>query len=186
MIKMKVNDYEEKLDIPDGVEVSVDGYDFAIKGPKGELKRRLPYKGVTYSVEDGAVTIRFKRFTQREKRMIGTFKAHLKNIFRGVTEAHVYKLKICSSHFPMNVSFQDNQLIVKNFIGEKVPRTLSVSKDVDLKIDGTTIVLTSTSKELAGTTASDIELLTKRTRFDKRIFQDGIYIIEKDGKAISW
>jgi large subunit ribosomal protein L6 len=182
---MRVKDYEEKLDIPEGVEVSVDGYAFTIKGPKGEQRRSLPYKGVSYSVAEGSVTIRFTRYTQKEKRMIGTFKAHLKNMFKGVTEGHVYKLKICSSHFPMNVSFQDNQLIVKNFIGEKVPRTIRISKDVDLKIDGSTIVLKSTSKELAGTTASDIEQLTRRTRFDKRIFQDGIYIIEKDGRAIS-
>ena len=35
-------------------------------------------------------------------------------------------------------------------------------------------------------TTSDIERLMKRSAFDKRVFQDGIYIIEKCGVPLKW
>jgi large subunit ribosomal protein L6 len=39
-------------------------------------------------------------------------------------------------------------------------------------------------KELTSQTAALIEKLTRRPGFDKRIFQDGIFMIEKDGKPL--
>ena len=84
----------------------------------------------------------------------------------------------------MNVSVNKNQIIIKNFIGERHPRTLTIKEGVTVKVEGDIINVESSDKELAGTAASDIEKLTKRTDFDGRIFQDGIYIINKDGKDI--
>ena len=76
------------------------------------------------------------------------------------------------------------KLIIKNFLGEKFPRILKLKEGVDVKIEGDKINVQSSSKELAGTTASDIEKITRRPNFDTRIFQDGIYITNKDGKEI--
>ena len=53
-----------------------------------------------------------------------------------------------------------------------------------MKVDGDLVTVQSTSKELAGQTAADIEQLCRVTGRDRRIFQDGIWIIEKDGKPI--
>ena len=35
---------------------------------------------------------------------MGAFKSHITNIIDGVQNVHVYKLKVCSGHFPMSVS----------------------------------------------------------------------------------
>ena len=51
-------------------------------------------------------------------------------------------------------------------------------------ITGTEITIESINKELAGQMAANIEQLTKRTDFDRRKFQDGIYIVTKDGQNI--
>ena len=53
-----------------------------------------------------------------------------------------------------------------------------------VKVEGSEIIIESTNKELAGQAAADIEQLTRITNKDRRIFQDGIYITEKDGKKI--
>jgi len=134
---------------------------------------------------DKKVTFVANKSSKREKKLVNTFVAHLKNMFRGVTYGHIYKLKICSGHFPMSVAVKDNLFEVKNFIGETIPRQLEFdSKNVSVKIEGTEIIVEGVDKELTGQTAASIEKLTKRLGFDNRIFQDGIYLIEKDGKPI--
>ena len=117
--------------------------------------------------------------------MLKTYRAHVKNLIKGVNEKFVYKLKICSSHFPMNVSISNNQFIVKNFLGEKSPRMMNIKDDVEVKINGDIIEVSSCNKEKAGNVASDIELLTKKVGKDVRVFQDGIYIVDKGGKLVS-
>ena len=84
----------------------------------------------------------------------------------------------------MNVSINNEELIVKNFLGEKAPRILKIKPGVTAKVEGSDIIIESTNKELAGQAAADIEQLTRITNKDRRIFQDGIYITEKDGKKI--
>ena len=84
----------------------------------------------------------------------------------------------------MNVSVSNNKLSVKNFFGEKVPRVLQLKSGVDVKVEGDLIHLTSTNKEDVGQVSADIEQLTRRPGYDTRIFQDGIYIINKDGKHL--
>lgn len=153
-------------------------------GPKGELSREILARKLTISANSEALTIEAKDATQQQKNLLFTYKAHIKNMIRGVLEGFTYKLKICSGHFPMNVTLKGNELEVKNFIGEKVPRHLNIKEGADVNIEGDQITVTSNSKEIAGQVAADIEQLCKRPGFDKRIFQDGIYITEKAGKKM--
>ncbi len=105
-------------------------------------------------------------------------------MLRGVTEGHTYKLKVCSGHFPMSVSVKEGVLEVKNFIGEKVPRRLMIKDGVTVTAEGDVIVVTGHDKERVGNQAAAIEQLMRRPGFDRRIFQDGIYLTEKDGKEV--
>ena len=129
--------------------------------------------------ENNLVKFFSKKASQNEKKLINTFKAHLNNLFRGVQEGFLYKLKICSGHFPMTVAINGEVFEIKNFIGEKVPRRVKIMPNTTVKIDGTEVVVEALNIEDAGQMAAKIEQLTKRPGFDKRIFQDGIYITEK-------
>ena len=182
-IKMKEKiDYE--IELGEGIQASLDNNILTLKGKKGETQRNFNNPLIQLKIDGNKIKLSSKRLTKREKKLAGTFKAHIKNMINGVNEGHIYKLKICSSHFPMNASINDSELIVKNFFGEKSPRTLKIKPGVTAKIEGSEIVIESTNKELAGQAAADIEQLTRITNKDRRIFQDGIYIIEKDGKKI--
>jgi len=180
---MKI-DIEEKVEIPKDVQIKVDKGLIQAKGPRGEVSRKLLHPKVKISVQENKITISSKKATKREKKIIGTFKAHLKNMLKGVLEPFVYKLKICSSHFPMTASVKDNEFNVQNFLGENIPRTLTLKSGVNIKVEGTDITVESPDRELAGQTAASIEQLCKITNRDRRIFQDGIYIISKAGKEI--
>ncbi|TKJ17448.1 50S ribosomal protein L6 [Candidatus Woesearchaeota archaeon B3_Woes] len=181
---MKIKEYEGKIEIPEGIEVKIEEGIITVSNKDKELSRQLKHKKVSLSVVDKNVVISFKNGTKREKTMSGTFKAHIKNMFKGVTEGHIYKLKICSGHFPMNVTMKENKFIVNNFLGEKTPRELNLKDGADVKIEGDIVTISGIDKELAAQTAADIEILTKIKGKDLRIFQDGIYITEKDGKMV--
>ncbi|MBS3165081.1 hypothetical protein J4439_06645 [Candidatus Woesearchaeota archaeon] len=62
---------------------------------------------------------------------------------------------------------------------------LKLRQGVQVKVEGSDIRVESVSRELAGQTAASIEQLTRRPGFDNRIFQDGIYIVEKSGKEVA-
>ena len=61
---------------------------------------------------------------------------------------------------------------------------MDIRQDVTVKVEGQDVVVESNDKEAAGQVASRLERLTRRPGFDKRIFMDGIYITEKDGKPV--
>lgn len=177
-------DIIDKVEIPENVEVKVEKNLISVKGPKGEVSRKLVSPGINISVQEKNVVVESKKATKREKKMIGTFKAHIRNMVNGAAEGFIYKLKICSSHFPMTASIENKKFVVKNFLGEAVPRTVDLKEGVDIKIEGTDIIVESADKEIAGQTAASIEKLCKIKGRDKRIFQDGIWMIEKAGKII--
>ena len=84
----------------------------------------------------------------------------------------------------MNVALDKNEIIVKNFLGEKIPRRALVLPNVKVKVEKDIITVESHDKEKAGQTASNIESSTRITDKDRRVFMDGIWMIEKAGKEL--
>lgn len=173
-----------KIEITEGTHATFENNILKLKGSKGENERNFKNPLVKVELKENTITLSSIKFTKREKKLSGTFKAHINNMIRGANEGHTYKLKICSSHFPMNAMANNNEFIVKNFFGEKSPRKLKLKDDCKVQINGSDIVVTSCNKETAGQVAADIEQLTRITNKDRRVFQDGIFITEKDGKKI--
>jgi len=173
-----------EIEIPEGVTVEINGGIVKVKGKAGEVTKELFNPNVKLEKADNKIVIKALKSTKREQKLVNSFKAHLKNILSGVNEAYQYKLKICSGHFPMNVSVKSDEFIVKNFFGEKVPRVLKIKDGVNVKVEGDIVIVDSPNKELAGQVAADIEKLTIRVSYDTRVFQDGIWIFEKAGKEI--
>lgn len=175
----------QEIEIPEGVTVDFKDRILTVTGPKGSVSKKVMTKAIVIEIKDGKVIVSPNvNLSRTEKCLINTNKAHILNMIKGTQEPYTYKLKICSSHFPMSVKINGQNLVVSNFIGEKVNRNLKLKEGADVKLEGDVIVVTSCNKELAGQVAGDIEKLTKRAGFDKRIFMDGIYIIEKAGVAL--
>lgn len=173
------------VEIPQGVTVTVDESSIVkAVGPKGEVQKKLLTPQIKLAVKDGKVEIEALRSRKHEKKLVNTYVAHVKNLIQGANEGYIYKLKVCSGHFPMNVSVKGQELIVKNYYGESVPRKLILKQGAKVNVSGDIIEVSGCDKELVGQVSADIESLAKRTKFDRRIFQDGIYITEKNGKLI--
>ncbi|MCF7871824.1 50S ribosomal protein L6 [Candidatus Woesearchaeota archaeon] len=182
---MKENKQEVTIEMPEDCQITMTGKILKVTGPKGENQRKLADIHMNIKIENKTITLSYQKSGKKQKAQLHTTRAHIKNMIKGVKEGYNYKLKICSGHFPMNVALKGNIFEIKNFIGEKVPRTIKIKEGAKVNIKGDTIEVDGINKELVGQTAASIEKLTKRPGFDKRIFQDGIYITEKDGKKIA-
>jgi len=182
-IKMKKEIFQE-IEIPEGVEAEIIENVLTIKGKEGEIKKKFNINKITFEKKDNKIIIRNKKATKNEKKMINTISAHIKNMIKGVQEKFEYVLKICSSHFPMSVEIVGNEAIIKNFLGEKIPRKAKIIENVNVEINGDIITINSHDKELAGQTAANFEKATKIRSRDRRVFQDGIFITSKAGREI--
>jgi len=174
----------QEIEIPEGIHAEIERNAIAIKGKLGENKKDFKFKGVKFEKSGNKIIIEKKNASKNEKRMINTAVAHIKNMIRGVSEGFEYKLKIAHSHFPMTVEIHGKEILVKNFLGEKIPRKTKILQGVDVKIDKDFITVKSHDKELAGQTAANLEKATRITMRDRRVFQDGIFLTNKAGKEI--
>ena len=105
-------------------------------------------------------------------------------MLQGVKEKFEYKLKVVFSHFPITVEVSGNTATIKNFLGEKIPRICALPQGAEVEVNKDDITVKSVSKEIAGQAAANLETATKIRMKDRRIFQDGIYIIDKAGRPI--
>jgi large subunit ribosomal protein L6 len=175
---------QQVIEIPEGVTVENKDKILAVSKGNNTVERPLYFPTIQIKVEGGKILLDPKKFTKREKKMINTFTAHIKNMIEGVEKPFEYRVKVCSSHFPMNVAVKGEKIVIKNFLGEKIPREAEVRPNVTAKVEGEEIVIVSPDKEAAGQTAANCEQATRITNRDRRIFQDGIWISTKAGKEL--
>ncbi len=179
-------DIERIIDIPEGVEVNLNDDEILIKGNGKEVKREFNLNKIKIEInkDKKTIIISSKKATKKEGKVLGSIVGHIKNMINGLNEDFVYKLEIANVHFPMNVKAEGNKITIKNFLGEKVDRESKIHQDAKVEIKGNEITVSSFDKEAAGQTAANIEKATRINQRDRRVFQDGIYITEKSGKAI--
>ena len=174
----------QNIEIAEGVEVSIEGNTFKVKGPVGENERTFNMNSLTFEKRDNKIVIENKKATKKEKKIMNTNSSHIKSMIRGVQEKFEYKLKICFSHFPISVELKEGEALIKNFLGEKIARKSKIVEGVEVKVDRDIITVSSVDKEMAGQIAANFEAATKIKGKDRRIFQDGIFIISKAGREI--
>ncbi len=169
----------QTLQIPEGIECTYKEDILNCKKDQLELSHKIHAPTINLKITDKQIEIVCEKGNKLDYKKLMTFKAHINNIFRGLTENFIYKLEICNVHFPMTAKAEGDKLAINNFLGEKVPRYAKILPNVEVKIEGNQITITSHDKEAAGQTAANFEQATKVKGRDRRIYQDGIFITEK-------
>jgi len=176
----KTTEMKEEMIIPDGVQITLKGTTVIVQGPKGTISKKLSHPKINIAVNGNIVQISCSQSPhKKEKAQLGTFKAHIRNMIKGVTQGYEYKMKTVFSHFPIKSSVEGNHLVIQNFLGERHPREADILENVKVEVKGETITITGIDKEKVGQTTANIERATKVKNRDIRVFQDGIYIIKR-------
>lgn len=181
---MFISDFMERIiEIPTDIQVEIDNFKIKVKGPKGNLEKDfyspLFRRDILIQKNDNKIVISSKSEKRKIKAMLGTIESHLNNMFLGLKEGYTAKLKMVYMHFPFTVKVSGKEVLVNNFLGEKTPRKAKVIGDCKVDIQEDEIVVSGISKEDVGQTASQLEHATWIKQRDRRVFQDGLFIIKK-------
>lgn len=170
-----------ELPLPKGVTLAVTGRLLRAKGPLGAVERPFPSDVLTLTVDGGAIRLDLKldAHRKRSRALLNTWAAHLANISGGLTRGVEARLKVVAAHFPMKVAVRGSELVVENFLGEKFPRTTRLLPGTTATVEGDIVVVSGHDVEEVGQSAANIERVTRIRDYDPRVFQDGIYLIER-------
>ncbi len=171
------------VEIPNGVEISVEGRKVIVKGSKGTIEKNFSnpvFNGlVKFGVENGSFYVESITDRRDVKALTGTIESHVKNMIKGVTEGYTCIMKIHYLHFPINVAVKGNEVHIKNFLGEKGDRIAKIVNGMKVNVGKDEITITGINKEDVGQTAANIEQICYVKNKDRRVFQDGIFIYKK-------
>jgi large subunit ribosomal protein L6 len=177
-MKNKDNFLEERIEIPKGVSIEKDKDTITVKKDDKVISKKID-KEIPIKMGKNVIECKYEKTDKKMKKKIKTAFAHISSILKGLEKNYEYKLQVCFVHFPITVSLEGDTFIIKNFLGERKERTAKILPEVDVKIEGEIITIQSYNKEKAGQSAANIENACKVKNKDRRVFQDGIYMIEK-------
>ncbi|MBU4374127.1 MAG: 50S ribosomal protein L6 [Euryarchaeota archaeon] len=170
---------KKTIGIPQGVNVAIDNMNVSVSGPQGQLERELWYPGIVIKKIDSEVVVETNFGRREQLAMLGTFESHLKNMITGVSKGYEYTMKVVYSHFPIQLKVEGNRVLISNFLGEKKARKANILGNTKVTIKGDQVVISGINKEDVGQTAANIRTATKIRRLDPRVFQDGVYLVER-------
>lgn len=170
---------ERTVQIPDGVDVKIDGRRVTVSGEKGTLTRDFSHAPLSLQKEDKTIKIRTDWPRKKEAATVITVSSHIKNMIKGVVKGFSYKLKIVFSHFPISVKTEDKKVLIENFTGERSPRIAKIIGEAQVSATQEDVIVKGIDLEDVSQTAANIEQATRVKAKDPRVFLDGIYIYER-------
>ena len=177
---MAVTIVENFVEIPDGLDLKLDGKRVTVSGEKGEVVRDFGHTRPELALEGNRLRVWAVNPKKREASLVNTISTHVRNMIKGVTQGFTYKLKIVFVHFPVTVRVQGSKVTIQNFIGERRPREADIMGSARVSVKGDDVIVEGVDIEDVGQTAANIQRATKIRRKDLRKFLDGIYVYSKE------
>ena len=179
----KLDHISHSIALPEGASASIDDDVVTISKDGESLSREFRHHRVEIRSAEGGLEVFVNLPRRSDKALAGTWAAHLRNMARGVDEGFEYRLKAVFSHFPMNLKVEGKQFTISNLFGEKVPRVAKLPwspAEVEVRVENKTdVVVKGADREKVGQTAANIERACRIKKRDRRVFQDGVYIVSK-------
>lgn len=176
---MRAVESVKNIEVPDGVDVKIEGRTISVKGERGALTRDFSEAPISLRLEDKKVVVQASWPRKREAALVGTVAAIIQSMITGVTKGYTYKLKTVFSHFPISVKVKEQTVSIENFTGERSPRLTRIIGDVKVSSKEDDVIVQGISLEDVSQTAANIERATKVKSKDPRVFLDGIFVYEK-------
>ena len=140
------------LNIPDGVEVTVNGREVSAKGSKGQLNMRLVDE-VNAKVEDGTVIVEKTKGTKFANAMWATTWRLINNLCQGVSQGFEKKLEINGVGY--RAQMQGNTLVMN--LGFSHDVRYDAPQGIQIAVNNNTEILVSgIDKQKVGQVAAEI------------------------------
>ena len=176
---MRLPEISRTVQVPNGVEIGLEGRKVSVKGAKGTLSRDFSNVPISIDMDGKAVRVSAKWPRKKEAALVGTIYSHIENMVCGVQKGFTYKVKIVFSHFPISAKVQGKSVLIENFTGERRARRARIIGEVKVKVEAEDIIVQGLNLEDVSQTAANIEQATRVRRKDPRVFLDGLYVYER-------
>ena len=169
------------IDIPNGVQVNLNGSDVRVKGPKGEMKR-LFSSSIGITLENNQLSFTRNSENPADRAMHGTTRAVLANMIHGVSKGFEVVLEVEGVGYRAEMDGKNLAL----FVGYSHPVKMEPPAGVSFETDAKTrsIKVLGFDKELVGQIAANIRKVRPPEPYHgKGIRYRGEKIRRKAGKA---
>ena len=166
--------------IPDKINVTIEGNNITVKGPKGQLSKTIP-DSVVVNKEDTSIQVSPKNKSIKSQQIYGLYRRLIANMVQGVNEGFQKKLTLQGVGYRSQV--QGKNLILS--VGYSHPVEIPTPEGIMISVESNTNVLVSgIDKELVGLVAANIRSVRPPEPYKgKGIRYQGEYVRQKVGKA---
>ena len=169
---------KKQIEIPQGVDVAIDGTKVTVKGPKGTLTREIDSRLVV-SKEGATLSISLQKEGDELSSLWGTYASHIINMLEGAAKGFEKKLEIQGIGFKAEIKGEN---IVFN-LGFSHPVTIGIPKGLKVANEKGILTIEGIDKDAVGAFAAKVRDLKKPEPYKgKGIRYLGEHVIMKQGK----
>jgi large subunit ribosomal protein L6 len=166
--------------IPSGVDVTIDGREVTVTGPKGKLSLEVA-EPIEVSQNDGVITVTRPNDEGNVRALHGLSRSLVANMVTGVTEGYRKTLEIVGVGYRVQAKGPNLEFS----LGFSHPVTVSPPEGITLRVETPTrLVVEGIDKQQVGEVAANIRKLRKPDPYKgKGLRYSGEHIRRKVGKA---
>jgi large subunit ribosomal protein L6 len=168
------------ITVPSGVDVTIDGRNVTVTGPKGTLSRAL-HPDITVSREDGTIVVTRPTEQKTHKQLHGLTRTLVNNMVVGVTDGYRKGLEITGVGY--RAALNGKRLTLN--LGYSHPIEIDPPEGISFELENPTrLAVVGIDKELVGQVAASVRATRKPEPYKgKGVRYAGEYIRRKAGKA---
>ncbi len=167
--------------VPSGVEVSIDGQQVSVKGPKGTLDLQVAEPITVARNEDGAIVVTRPDDDRHNRSLHGLSRTLVSNLVTGVTQGYTIKMEIFGVGYRVQAKGSDLEFA----LGYSHPVLIAAPEGVTFAVETPTkFSITGIDKQKVGQIAANIRRLRKNDPYKgKGVRYEGEQIRRKVGKT---
>ncbi len=171
---------KKPVQLPDKVQVTLNGDTIQVKGPKGSLERQV-HPAVTIEQNDSVVQVKTDLDDKKKVALQGLFRSLIANMVTGVSNGYEKQLVLAGIGY--RAETKGNNLVLN--VGYSNPVEYVLPEGVGASVENNTkITLTAIDKELLGQTAANIRDIRPPEPYKgKGIMYGDERIVRKAGKT---
>jgi large subunit ribosomal protein L6 len=169
------------ITVPSGVDVTINGRNISVKGPKGQLDREIP-GDITMSLDGETLTVARANDENKTKALHGLARSLVNNMVIGVTEGFKKELEIVGVGYRAEAQGPGGLRLNLGFshtVDVKAPEGITFEVPQQ-----TQVVVSGIDKEVVGQVAANIRSIRKPEPYKgKGVRYAGERVLRKAGKA---
>jgi large subunit ribosomal protein L6 len=168
------------ITVPSGVDVTVEGRNVTVKGPKGTLSHEVD-EPITVSVDDGVLSVQRPDDERESRALHGLSRSLLNNLVQGVSQGYERKLEIHGVGYRVQLRGSDLEFA----LGFSHPVKITPPEGITFAVESPTrFSVQGIDKQLVGQVAANIRWLRRPDPYKgKGVRYAGEQIRRKVGKT---